>query len=374
MAIVGLSEQDRNLYNELAGRLGASGSKVIRLIMEKLMTPEEAKVVLALPASAEEIANKLSMKKEFVDETLNEMYEKGVCVLSRKGYRMIGSVIQLHDMRPIKKWADILGPEYFDLWGLYEITEKYENLRDVFHYVEYPVLKVIPRWRAIKDNPGLIPTEDLRELLKDRELIGINYCSCREVNYDCACQAPGEVCLFFDRIAEYEATRGMARIISYDEAIETYDMISDYPLVTLGPNEKRPRVICNCGIDHCVEFRSILAGEGGRFRDPSKVEWKEHLYRARYLAEVDELKCNGCQTCIEKWCVFGAIQMRPSGGLKKWKALPDPDKCMGCGLCVVKCPKQAITLVLVRPDQVYPETRATPGSVSKEQLSETLKP
>jgi ferredoxin len=39
---------------------------------------------------------------------------------------------------------------------------------------------------------------------------------------------------------------------------------------------------------------------------------------------------------------------------KKFTATITNEKCMGCGLCVIKCPQNAITLELIRPPEYIP--------------------
>ncbi len=56
-------------------------------------------------------------------------------------------------------------------------------------------------------------------------------------------------------------------------------------------------------------------------------------------AVIDEPACVGCTLCF-KVCKFQAIK----GGTPKEKHQVIPEKCVGCGACVVKCPKKCITL------------------------------
>ncbi len=54
--------------------------------------------------------------------------------------------------------------------------------------------------------------------------------------------------------------------------------------------------------------------------------------------EVDEDKCNACNSCI-KICPTEAIKLD-----KDWKAEIDKNLCIGCGACVNVCPEEAIVL------------------------------
>jgi uncharacterized Fe-S center protein len=56
--------------------------------------------------------------------------------------------------------------------------------------------------------------------------------------------------------------------------------------------------------------------------------------------------CTGCETCLS-WCAQEAISMRPpSSGVetKHSIAFIDPNKCVGCGECILGCPSGAIQI------------------------------
>ena len=51
-----------------------------------------------------------------------------------------------------------------------------------------------------------------------------------------------------------------------------------------------------------------------------------------------------------------------AGKQEKLKAWVDPDKCMGCGLCVIKCPAEARTMIMVKTGESIPrESAARPA-------------
>jgi ferredoxin len=80
--------------------------------------------------------------------------------------------------------------------------------------------------------------------------------------------------------------------------------------------------------------------------------------KSRFLAEVDQEACQGCQTCIER-CHFDAIEMEKVGGSKKRKATIDAERCFGCGVCVLTCEPKALKLSLVRPPEHIPSLNPT---------------
>jgi len=86
--------------------------------------------------------------------------------------------------------------------------------------------------------------------------------------------------------------------------------------------------ICNCSLPGCLAMRTSLI-----HRTPV-------MFRAEYVAVVDEAKCSGCGECV-KICPFSAYLPHK----RKSKARVDPVKCYGCGICRNACPRQAIRLV-----------------------------
>jgi ferredoxin len=149
------------------------------------------------------------------------------------------------------------------------------------------------------------------------------------------CDLPVDICLQFNRGAEYHINRGTGRRLTDDEAIalaekaEEAGLIHTWPLAGFG----RLNEICNCCRDCCVIFDAGL-----RYGTIGQL-----LEKSRFRAEVDRDACTGCQDCVER-CFFGAIDMvKPAeGGIAV--ATVDESKCFGCGLCTLVCEPGAIAM------------------------------
>ena len=86
--------------------------------------------------------------------------------------------------------------------------------------------------------------------------------------------------------------------------------------------------LCNCSLPGCMAMKTTLT-----HRTPI-------MFRAEYVAAVDEDECAGCGQCA-KICPFDAFLPQK----RKAKARVDRSKCYGCGICRITCVKSAIALV-----------------------------
>src|SRR4030042_3913582 len=104
-----------DVYAELIARLNYPPSARLLQIMQKLVTPEEGKLLLNLPAQPEELARKWGMDEGAVNKKIQEFQERGLAVKTRKGVRFDRDIVQLHDstLASSDKWVDT---ELLDLW------------------------------------------------------------------------------------------------------------------------------------------------------------------------------------------------------------------------------------------------------------------
>jgi Pyruvate/2-oxoacid:ferredoxin oxidoreductase delta subunit len=85
--------------------------------------------------------------------------------------------------------------------------------------------------------------------------------------------------------------------------------------------------ICNCDRADCLALSTTV------------THGIPILFRAEYVAGVDESLCNGCRQCV-RLCQFGALTTSAARG----KAVIDRNWCYGCGVCRSACGMNAITL------------------------------
>lgn len=338
------------IYKELAAMMNMGHSETMQRILAKLATLEQARVVYELPLPSEEIAKKLKLDKKIVDKHIQELVEKGLVVLTRHGPRMARSEGQMHDMQTNTKFDKALGSEYFALWRQLLIEENPERMKMRAVREGPPTGRIIPRWKSIKDVQGVLPFEDVREILKVHKPVGVVHCACKRINSNRECGIPDECCIIFGRTAEFNIRdRKCARELTYDEALELVDEMDKYPVIHLTPNVRDVSLLlCNCHADCCDVLKPYI--EGGMVN----ISFQKTHAPSRFVATVDPAKCRACKVCITKRCQFGAAQMKDYPEFGAERAFIDADKCMGCGSCILTCPAKARTMKLVRPPEHVP--------------------
>jgi len=338
------------IYLELAEKMNAGESKYIPRILAKLANPEQARIIRELPAAAEQIAGKLSIDKALIDQHLKEMMEKGLVVITKHGARMVRNTLQLHDSATNNpKYETLLGDEYLDLWAAYQLEEHFPALIDTLVGVErgFAYSRIVPRWKSIKDAAGVLPCEDMRDILNSQEVIALVPCPCKKGFQKRQCGVRDETCINVGRTAMYNLNRGVGRRVTAEEAIAFCDRTDEEPFVHIAINQKTVNMlVCNCHWCCCELILPLL-------RQNRYPLWRG-LAKSRFEAAVDAEKCRACGKCQER-CQFEAALMKVDSLTGQKKASVDAEKCMGCGCCVVTCPAGARRMNLVRPPEHIPD-------------------
>jgi ferredoxin len=183
---------------------------------------------------------------------------------------------------------------------------------------------------ALGDLENIIPYALARDIiLKNPTAIVALDCPCRSAReHPCL---PLDVCLivgepFASFTVEHHPTRSrwispeQAEQILYEEDRRGHVHHAFFKDAMLG----RFYAICNCCACCCGAMQAQRSGV-------------PMLASSGYAAEVDGELCTRCRKC-EKACQFSAITVTD-------RAVVDLEKCMGCGVCVGQCKKEAIRLV-----------------------------
>ncbi|MBT4364248.1 MAG: 4Fe-4S dicluster domain-containing protein [Desulfobacteraceae bacterium] len=82
------------------------------------------------------------------------------------------------------------------------------------------------------------------------------------------------------------------------------------------------------------------------FKPFHQLQFNKSMDKSNYLAEVTPGTCKACGLCVKR-CPMDAIELKfsPQATNKFRKTVAvDKDLCIGCGVCVHKCKPKSITL------------------------------
>jgi Pyruvate/2-oxoacid:ferredoxin oxidoreductase delta subunit/DNA-binding transcriptional ArsR family regulator len=328
---------DQNPYQEAAKILGAPESKILPRIIQLIADEREMKVLMAAfpPATVSELSDKTGIPGEEVRSMVETMFQKGLLFFSKKEgesrYYRVKTVPQFHDSSVLWKGAT---REFLNLWKEYTAKEWPEFGKVIEAFLPKPAVRVIPVGATIESKAKVLALEDVREIVSQARNLAVTPCTCRVV--DGKCGKPVEVCIQVNRAADYAMQRGTGRAISKEEALRILHLAEKEGLVHIVDNrQKVDHIICNCCRDCCI-IRRLPNPQ--KFLDPS-----------RFKALVNPEECIGCQACLDR-CMFDAIVMEGD----EPKARIVAEKCVGCGLCSITCPTEAISLKETRPPETIP--------------------
>ena len=356
----------QDVYVALSAKIGVVGYPRYIEILKNEMTPEEAELTVDL---SEGLTTGQLMEKLNIDEkTLSDRIE---------------DLVRRHFIRRREggKYAIPQMPRFFPRINN---TPKLKELWfDFFHsgdYVEIDVShmkaraqkrpqirshKIIPARKAFLASPNIrkeqvLWYEDMEQIFErsqsisqggfnneNRTLGSVDACGCRR--YWGTCDSPGGCTGWEWKEGVWGKGNpaglpfGERNKVTFEQALACCDIMENHGLIHMSPNTGQITSTCNC-CECCCE---IISG----FKKLANI-W-ELISPSRFKAIIDEEKCRGCQTCLER-CHFDAIEMRKVPGSKKMKAFIIAEHCMGCGLCIFKCPNQAMRFEVIRPPAHIP--------------------
>ncbi len=329
-----------DLYVQLTDKIFLTGSVIIPQLFRMIADEDEARLMLAMPGTPEQLAERTGRDEQEVRESLDLLFWKGLVFKSRKPegtiYRMGRDLVQFHDAT--LTWPDA-PVEYLDLWQRYMDEEWPAYAATITKLIPKPFTRVIPVNQPLDVKSRILARDDVEALLDKAGRFAVTNCTCRTIAHKC--DKPIEVCLQIGKGADYTIERGSGRELTKEEAMEVLRQSEEAGLVHVVMNRSEDtHFICNCCDDCCQSF-TLLISDGLNICDPS-----------RFAAVVDVEKCNGCGSCLER-CYFGALCLAETEDGEV--LVIDTDKCMGCGLCRVVCPEDAIALLEVREADFIPQ-------------------
>lgn len=229
------------------------------------------------------------------------------------------------------EWID----RFFDGFMMPTISGSQSELRDVLSYSKSLEKQLsrdeIVRRRKIEHFGQVLPIEDVNKVIDIVDSITRWLCGCRYTT-----TGRKELCCFglgidVKRISnKFPDTMSSFNVLEKEEAKEIICKYDEEGLIHTIWTSITPYItgLCNCG-PNCLGYKEYIEERG----PPS-------FFRAEYICQVDWNLCTGCKSCMGT-CLFDALFYLSSPS----KIRIDPIKCFGCGICRVKCPNGAITLL-----------------------------
>jgi electron transport complex protein RnfB len=294
-------------------------------ILEKLFSPEEAELAMALRPVLEDvatIAGRLSMSKSEAAEKIENLARKGLIYRVKKGndtkYMAISFVIGIFEFQlgSIDREFAELYEKYKLHYGMHWISTKTKQMR------------TIPVNSAIQSKTSVATYDRARDFVKTQETIALADCICRKKNelLDKKCDRPRETCLVFGDIGQFYIDNKLGRQITFNEALKVLDLGEEAALVLCPTNTVEHAAICLC----CTCCCGVLSGMKLL---PNPADYIDSTYQAA----IDPGLCNSCGVCTDR-CQMGAINNDNSSYSVNTK------RCIGCGLCISSCATNAVSL------------------------------
>jgi len=325
-------------------------------ILEILFTPEEAALAAKMPLAPADLATiskRVGVPHEELGRRLDVMADKGIVMdlvsatTGKTKYMLsppvVGffefSLMRAKDLIPKKRMAEAL-----DAYTHGDVA----FAKEVFGS-DTVVGRAMVHENVLGEDqlPDVLDWERATAVIEGSEHLAVALCYCRHKaeHLGTRCDVPMETCLSANAGAEYIIRRGFGRRVERSEAMDILVEARENGLVQIADNVRnRPTYICNCCGCCCGQLQAI-----NEYDLPA-------VNPSAFRAAPDLERCKGCSRC-SRACPIGAITMAPErvSAQRKNDLEPrvDPDRCIGCGVCVGACGKNHAMHMERRPERPY---------------------
>ncbi len=324
-------EKLRHYFDSMASGYPKTKDGVEITILKMLYSEDEASLFLNMTPkkeSSKEVAGRLQKDENTISNELEAMSQKGLLWREKTAGKTIFStspfVVGILEYNVKRLSEDKELARNIAIYGMNGLMQSLAAAGEQH-------MRTIPVNRQMVEQWPVAIYDDAVDIINSHEKIAVGLCSCKTIFNSIGmkpCDKPIEVCIGFDKMAEYYLENNSAREISKDEAINIITKSDEQGMVLQPFNGKDIGALCSCCGDCCTVLLSLKM-----LPNPAKE------VRSNYYAEIDTDGCSGCEACIDR-CQMDAIRMNDDN-----IALIDLNRCIGCGLCVTTCPTEAAQLV-----------------------------
>ncbi|MBD3194896.1 MAG: 4Fe-4S dicluster domain-containing protein [Candidatus Lokiarchaeota archaeon] len=329
-------------------------------ILKSLLNEDQGKFILNFRKprlSFQDLKEKTGMEDDELMNMLNSLMDNGIIMdwpienSDMMEYRLLPPVADTFEYslvrfdRPLeqKKYLANLYEKMFE--EATEVTQSnYEGLMPIFKDKMPVFARIIPIEKEITvPQEKILPLHEASKIIDQQDIISLSECPCKLqkdlIGEPCQISTDINRCIHFGNIGRYFIDHNLGKQISREEAKQVLKEAEADGLVhktfhddfELDQNEN---AICNCCKDCCILFQSYYRGV-----------FAFHTLTS-YITELNEEKCKGCGTCVEK-CPIEALS------LINGKSQHDEKKCIGCGVCTTQCPEGARSLKRTELREIY---------------------
>lgn len=320
-------------------------------LLKTLLNEEEAEFILNFRKprlSFQDLKEKTGMNDLKLIEMLDSLMDNGFIMdwpiedSNKMEYRLLPPVADTFEYSLVrldrtleekKKLAQIFEKMFKEAKGVTQAN--YDGLMPIFKDRMPIFARIIPIEKKLSvPQEKVLPLHEASKILDQQDIISLSECPCKlqKALIGEPCQIASNInrCIHFGNVGRYFIEHNLGKQISREEAKLVLKEAESEGLVhkTFHDDfnlDEKENAICNCCKDCCVLFQSYYNGI-----------FPFHTITS-YITELDESKCKGCGTCVER-CPIEALSI--VNGISHH----DETKCIGCGVCTTQCPEGARSL------------------------------
>ncbi|MDD5773060.1 MAG: 4Fe-4S binding protein [bacterium] len=345
----------KDIYRELGQKIDGltmrtPWNETFHEILKELYTMEEADVIVNMPFVLSDL-NRILRVTKYEEAKLRGILEslcsKGLVMdlfIGGEYYYMISPlVIGFFEFTMMRMDGNYDPKKISRLFFRYMANRSFQDA-NFGKETKVSIMRTIPHEEAFMPDEyvEILDYEKAWSIIESSNKFSIGICSCRHEKSHIGrskCVVPLDTCTSFGLAADYLIRRNLAKEVSKSEMLEHFARSKEMGLVLNADNVKNNvAFICQC----CKCCCNLLLGV-------SKLGYANTIVTSNFISDIKEDKCTGCGLCVKK-CPVNAIKMD--------QKIPKIDKsiCLGCGVCALKCNAKAVRLISRGKRLLTPET------------------